>query len=170
MDRHMARARAQGSRAWLGLSSEAGWEAVVSAAYARFQQDHWAAGSLTTVKASCRKGFCVLPWGRSWSRTRDASFADRCVVLGVASNFVGPLGWSCLRIPATLTTQTTRKEEHADREQWLPLPHGGDRRADESLPALARELFAIQAKEYTQLQTQIDEIDTKFMAWHRADE
>ena len=42
--------------------------------------------------------------------------------------------------------------------------------ADESLPALARELFAIQAKEYTQLQTQIDEIDTKFMAWHRADE
>ena len=42
--------------------------------------------------------------------------------------------------------------------------------ADESLPALARELFATQAKEYTQLQTQIDEIDTKFMAWHRADE
>src|SRR5450631_736173 len=42
--------------------------------------------------------------------------------------------------------------------------------ADESLPALARELFAIQAKEYTQLQTQIDEIGTKFMAWHRADE
>ena len=30
--------------AWLGLSSEASWEAVVSAAYARFQQDHWAAG------------------------------------------------------------------------------------------------------------------------------
>src|SRR6476660_8045756 len=42
--------------------------------------------------------------------------------------------------------------------------------ADESLPALARELFAIQAKENTQLQTQIDEIDTKLMAWHRADE
>jgi transposase len=42
--------------------------------------------------------------------------------------------------------------------------------ADESLPALARELFATQAKEYTQLQTQIDEIDTKFMAWHRADD
>ena len=42
--------------------------------------------------------------------------------------------------------------------------------ADESLPALARELFAIQAKEYTQLQTQIDEIGTKLMAWHRADE
>jgi transposase len=42
--------------------------------------------------------------------------------------------------------------------------------ADESLPALARELFAIQAREYTQLQTQIDEIGTKLMAWHRADE
>jgi transposase len=42
--------------------------------------------------------------------------------------------------------------------------------ADESLPALARELFAIQAKEYTQLQTQIDEVDAKLTAWHRADE
>jgi transposase len=42
--------------------------------------------------------------------------------------------------------------------------------ADESLPALARELFAAQAKEYAQLQTQIDEVDAKLMAWHRADE
>ncbi len=41
---------------------------------------------------------------------------------------------------------------------------------DESLPALARELFAAQAKEYAQLREQIDEIDTKLMAWHRADE
>ena len=42
--------------------------------------------------------------------------------------------------------------------------------ADESLPALARELFAAQAKEYAQLQAQIDEVDAKLMAWHRADE
>ena len=42
--------------------------------------------------------------------------------------------------------------------------------ADESLPALARELFAIQAEEYAQLQAQIDEVDAKLMAWHRADE
>jgi transposase len=42
--------------------------------------------------------------------------------------------------------------------------------ADESLPALARELFAIQAKEYVQLQAQIDEVDAKLTAWHRADE
>jgi len=42
--------------------------------------------------------------------------------------------------------------------------------SDESLPFLARELFAIQAKEYTQLQAQIDEVDAKLMAWHRADE
>ena len=41
---------------------------------------------------------------------------------------------------------------------------------DDSLPILARELFAIQAKDYAQLQTQIDEVDTKLMAWHRADE
>ena len=42
--------------------------------------------------------------------------------------------------------------------------------ADESLPVLARELFAIQAKEYTHLQEQIDAVDAKLMAWHRADE
>jgi transposase len=42
--------------------------------------------------------------------------------------------------------------------------------ADESLPALARELFAIQAEEYAQLQAQIAEVDAKLMAWHQADE
>ncbi|MEA2774264.1 MAG: transposase [Acetobacteraceae bacterium] len=35
---------------------------------------------------------------------------------------------------------------------------------------MARELFAIQAEEYTQLQAQIDELDAKLTAWHRADE
>jgi transposase len=35
---------------------------------------------------------------------------------------------------------------------------------------LARELFAAQAKEYAQLQAQIDEVDARLMAWHRADE
>jgi transposase len=42
--------------------------------------------------------------------------------------------------------------------------------ADESLPVLARELFTIQAREYVQLQAQIDEVDAKLTAWHRADE
>ncbi|HWJ18545.1 MAG TPA: IS110 family transposase [Geobacterales bacterium] len=42
--------------------------------------------------------------------------------------------------------------------------------ADESLPALARELFALQANEYIQMQAQIKEIDAKLTAWHRADE
>jgi transposase len=41
---------------------------------------------------------------------------------------------------------------------------------DEGLPAVARELFAIQATEYIHLQAQIDEIDAKLMAWYRADE
>src|ERR1035437_6490997 len=41
--------------------------------------------------------------------------------------------------------------------------------ADESLPALARELFSLQAKEYAQLQAQIAEVDPKLMAWHKAD-
>jgi transposase len=43
-------------------------------------------------------------------------------------------------------------------------------RADESLPIVARELFAIQAAEYAQLQAQIDEIEAKLMAWQKADE
>ena len=41
---------------------------------------------------------------------------------------------------------------------------------DESLPVLAREMFAIQAKEYTQIQAQIDEADAKLKAWLKADE
>ena len=42
--------------------------------------------------------------------------------------------------------------------------------ADESVPALARELFAAQAEEYAQLQAQIAAIDAKLTAWHKADE
>jgi transposase len=43
--------------------------------------------------------------------------------------------------------------------------------ADETLlPTLARELFASQAGEYAQLQAQIDEVEAKLTAWHRADE
>jgi transposase len=42
--------------------------------------------------------------------------------------------------------------------------------ADESLSALARELFAMQAEEYEQLQAQIEELDAKLVAWHKADE
>ncbi len=43
-------------------------------------------------------------------------------------------------------------------------------RADKTLPILARELFATQAEEYQQLQGQIDNIETKLLAWHKADE
>ena len=43
-------------------------------------------------------------------------------------------------------------------------------KADESLPVLARELFAIQAKEYVDLQAQIDAVDAKLTAWHRSNE
>jgi len=42
--------------------------------------------------------------------------------------------------------------------------------ADESLPGLARELFAIQAKEYARLQEGIAAVEAKLMTWHRADE
>lgn len=42
--------------------------------------------------------------------------------------------------------------------------------ADKMLPDLARELFALHAKEYAQLQTRLKDVDAKLMAWHRADE
>ena len=42
--------------------------------------------------------------------------------------------------------------------------------ADETLPVLARELFALQAADYAQLQARIDEVEAKLLAWHRADE
>lgn len=39
-----------------------------------------------------------------------------------------------------------------------------------NIPALARELFAAQATEYKLLQTQIEDVNTKLIAWHRTDE
>jgi transposase len=40
--------------------------------------------------------------------------------------------------------------------------------ADETLPALARELFAIQGQTYAYLQGRIRTLEAKLMAWHRA--
>ena len=42
--------------------------------------------------------------------------------------------------------------------------------ADEMLPAMARDLFALHAREYVQLQAEIEKVETRLMAWHRADE
>jgi transposase len=39
---------------------------------------------------------------------------------------------------------------------------------DESVPALARELFAMEGHEYSQLQVELKAIELKLMAWHRA--
>jgi transposase len=39
---------------------------------------------------------------------------------------------------------------------------------DESLPALAREMFAIEGREYAQLQVKLKAIEARLMAWHRA--
>jgi transposase len=39
---------------------------------------------------------------------------------------------------------------------------------DESLPALARELFAMQGRDYAQLQAEVKTIEARLMAWHRA--
>jgi transposase len=41
---------------------------------------------------------------------------------------------------------------------------------EETIPALARELFAEHAKQYAQLTAQLDAIDAKLMAWHRGNE
>lgn len=43
-------------------------------------------------------------------------------------------------------------------------------REDDTLPPLARELFEMQAKEFAQLQTRLEEVEDKLMAWYRADE
>lgn len=43
-------------------------------------------------------------------------------------------------------------------------------RDDETLPALARELFALHGAEYTRLQAELKAVETKLMAWHRDDE
>ena len=42
--------------------------------------------------------------------------------------------------------------------------------ADETLPPLARELFALHAAEYEQVQAKIAAVEVKLLAWHRADE
>ena len=39
---------------------------------------------------------------------------------------------------------------------------------DESMPALARDLFALQGREYAQLQTELKAIEARLRAWHRA--
>jgi transposase len=41
---------------------------------------------------------------------------------------------------------------------------------DETIPELARDLFAMQAKEYDRLQDELRDIEEKLTAWHRADE
>lgn len=42
--------------------------------------------------------------------------------------------------------------------------------ADETIPALAKELFVVHGKEYAQLKVQIAEIEAKLIAWHRGNE
>ena len=41
---------------------------------------------------------------------------------------------------------------------------------DEAIPKLARELFALQSREYAQLESEIEAVELKLMAWHRNDE
>lgn len=42
--------------------------------------------------------------------------------------------------------------------------------ADARVPKLARELFAIHAKDYARLQIEIEKIEAKLMAWHKGNE
>lgn len=42
--------------------------------------------------------------------------------------------------------------------------------ADQTLPALARELFAAHSYEYAQVCERLEEVDGKLMAWHRSNE
>src|SRR5882724_5701391 len=40
--------------------------------------------------------------------------------------------------------------------------------ADEALPVMARELFAMHGREYAQLQAELKNLEARLMAWHRA--
>ncbi len=42
--------------------------------------------------------------------------------------------------------------------------------ADETLPKMARDLFALHAHEFAHMQAEIEKVETRLMAWHRADE
>jgi transposase len=42
--------------------------------------------------------------------------------------------------------------------------------SDDTLPELARDLFAIHRREYELLQVEIEKVEAKFMEWHRKDE
>jgi transposase len=42
--------------------------------------------------------------------------------------------------------------------------------SDETLPALARELFAMHGEEFRALQVRLEEIEARLLAWHRANE
>ena len=41
---------------------------------------------------------------------------------------------------------------------------------DEAIPTLARDLFALQGREYVQLEREIETVEFKLMEWHRSDE
>jgi len=40
---------------------------------------------------------------------------------------------------------------------------------DESLPAMAREVFAVQGRQYAALQAELKQLEARLKAWHRAD-
>ena len=42
--------------------------------------------------------------------------------------------------------------------------------SDDTVPKLARDLFAIHRREYEMLQTEIEKVEAKLMDWHRSDE
>lgn len=42
--------------------------------------------------------------------------------------------------------------------------------SDDTLPSLARELFALHGREYSQLQAEIEKVEAEVMMWHRNDE
>jgi transposase len=72
-------------------------------------------------------------------------------------------------------TQLTNAIRGYAAEFGLVVPRGLDKiealiariAIDETLPALARELFAVQARDYRRLEASLKEIDAKLMAWHR---
>ena len=83
---------------------------------------------------------------------RDRLIRNRTQLANAIRGYAGEFGLTCAKGKAHLFPLLDRIQ------------------ADDSLPALARELFAMQAEEYARLQAQIEAIDAKLAAWQQTDE
>ena len=84
-------------------------------------------------------------------RLRDRLIRNRTQIVNAIRGYVAEFGITAAQGIAHVTALLARIQ------------------ADEALPPLARDLFALQAIEYEQVQAKIAAVDAKLVAWHQAD-